>query len=105
MGSLEGRPALAVEEGLSIIRVFEQVTGKTVQVVEKVKHLFRTRDDPEVVPPTPHEVGPHTGDFVDGVIPADYMERRVKKAAAKASAEADGQYYIGGFDNGLHPGD
>jgi len=33
------------------------------------------------------------------------VERRVKKAAAKASAEADGPHYIGGFDSGLHPGD
>jgi len=72
-----------------------------------LRKLFRLvfREPVEVVPPTAFTVGPHTGDFVDGVIPADYMERRARKAAAKASAEADGQYYIGGFDNGLHPGD
>ena len=72
-----------------------------------LRKLFRLvfREPVEVIPPTPFTVGPHTSDFVDGVIPADYVERRVKKAAAKASAEADGPHYIGGFDSGLHPGD
>jgi hypothetical protein len=58
------------------------------------------REPVEVVPATPFTLGPTTNDFKPG-----YAERRIKKAAAKASAEADGQHYIGGFDSGLHPGD
>jgi hypothetical protein len=80
------------------------VSGGELRGLRKLSRLV-FRDPVEVIPATPFTVGPQTGDFVDGVIPADYVERRVKKAAAKASAEADGQHYIGGFDSGLHPGD
>ena len=101
MGSLEGRPALRLGKTMSIISVFEQVTGKTVHVIRRAKHLFRLGDDPEVVPPTPFEVGPTTDDLdpKTGKLYKDWRERRILRA--KVLAET----YVPKDLGDLHPGD
>jgi len=102
VGKFGGRSAVTVEEMMSIISVFERVIGKTVHVIRRAKHLFRLGDDPEVVPPTPFEVGPMTDDLdpKTGKLYKDWRERRALRA--KVAAET----YVPTKDLGdLHPGD
>ncbi|MCX6348726.1 MAG: hypothetical protein NTV79_04365 [Candidatus Aureabacteria bacterium] len=86
---------------MSIIGVFERVAGKMVHVIRRVKHLFRLGDDPEVVPPTPFEVGPTTDDLdpKTGKRYKDWRERRALRT--KVLAET----YVPKDLGDLHPGD
>ena len=66
--------------------VLERFTGKTVHVIRRAKHLFQIGEDPEVVPPTPFEVGPTTDDLdpKTGKMYVDWRERRALRAKVLA---------------------
>jgi len=86
---------------MNLIDVFERFTGKTVHVIRRAKHLFRLGEDPEVVPPTPHEVGPTTDDLdpKTGKVYKDWRERRARRAQVMAET------YVPKDLGDLHPGD
>lgn len=94
---------------MNIIDVFERITGKSVHVIRRAKHLFRIGDDPEVVPPTPFEVGPMVEDLdpKTGKLYKDWRERRTLRAKARAETyepKALGDLHPGDHDSwGSHP--
>ena len=66
--------------------IFEKFTGKAIHVIRRKKHLFRLGDPPEVVPPTPYEVGPTTDDLdkKTGKLYKNWRRRRALRAKTRA---------------------
>jgi len=89
---------------MNFIEVFERFTGKRVHVIRRVKHLFRLGDAPEVISPTPFEVGPMVEDLdpKTGKLYKDWRERRVLRA--KARAETYVPKHLGNLYPGNHEG-